>query len=711
MARLVGEITGPASNEVHLSGTVDHIVVPNAEALFQGVYSQHASDLVIEGPDGTLVRIIDYFSSDESPNLYSEQGAVLTGDVVGRLVGAQNPGLFAQSGTQVTSGQDQIGQVETLEGNAFATRANGQRIALNIGDPVFQDDLIETTDDSRLGLTFIDETVFSLSANARMILDELVYEPGGSDNSMVMNLVQGTFVFITGQVAPTGDMVIETPVATMGIRGTTPIVMIDGQNGNTQFGILKDPDGEIGQYDLFDKITGARIQRIVSEDSVVQLDRVGGDPVETTIDAAGLAERAEAQSNAYFLYSAARSRLDAPQQQDNTTPDDAPDGDRSQLDPGETANPIDLASSGLDGFSIENVDLSEPDTEDPSDTSSGEFGSDQDFLPPDGFFDIFDLGLFVDTNIPPIAENLTFALDEKTFIAEGDLVASDPDGDPIVFYDILDQPEFGFVLNNEDGTFTFIADPIFETLAEGEVGSVSFSYQAVDLFGGVSNAATVTIQVFGSNDAPFATPILADAVTDGDLLTSIDLLETAFDLDYTDKLSTQNVTATSSAVGRTVGFWVDNNTGEFQFDPEQFADLLVGESETITIEYDITDPFGATVQNFAQITVQGTNNGPFAADDGLSGEFVVESGDSINIVFGALLANDFDPEGDAFDITSVFGASNGTVNLGPSATIDFTTDSGLNTGDVATFFYEVTDSFGAAGFASVDIIIDNTMGP
>ncbi len=54
-----------------------------------------------------------------------------------------------------------------------------------------------------------------------MVLDELVYDPGGSDNSMLVNLVQGTFVFVAGQIAPTGEMEVQTPVATLGIRGTT----------------------------------------------------------------------------------------------------------------------------------------------------------------------------------------------------------------------------------------------------------------------------------------------------------------------------------------------------------------------------------------------------------------------------------------------------------------------------------------------------------
>ena len=48
--------------------------------------------------------------------------------------------------------------------------------------------------------------IYDMDVTIGMILDELVYSPGGDNNSMVMNLIQGTFVFVTGKVAPTGSV-------------------------------------------------------------------------------------------------------------------------------------------------------------------------------------------------------------------------------------------------------------------------------------------------------------------------------------------------------------------------------------------------------------------------------------------------------------------------------------------------------------------------
>ena len=61
-------------------------------------------------------------------------------------------------------------------------------------------------------------------------------------NSMGVSLIQGTFVFITGQIAPNGGIDVETPVGTIGIRGTTVGVQIATFGGFTRISNLTNPD-------------------------------------------------------------------------------------------------------------------------------------------------------------------------------------------------------------------------------------------------------------------------------------------------------------------------------------------------------------------------------------------------------------------------------------------------------------------------------------
>ena len=106
-----------------------------------------------------------------------------------------------------------------------------------MGDLVYQGDAVATGADGRVGINFTDGTSFNLSSNARMVLNEFVYDPNSTSNSTLFNLTKGTFTFVAGKVAKTGDMKIDTPVATMGIRGTTPRVEIS-DDGTVRFSTL-----------------------------------------------------------------------------------------------------------------------------------------------------------------------------------------------------------------------------------------------------------------------------------------------------------------------------------------------------------------------------------------------------------------------------------------------------------------------------------------
>jgi hypothetical protein len=136
-----------------------------------------------------------------------------------------------------------IGKVVTIVGvvaiehtNAVVVQASvgSQPARPKIGDPVYQNDVVQTGADGRIGITFTDETAFNLSSNARLVLNEFVYDPNGTSNTTLFKLTKGTFTFIAGKVAKTGEMKIETPVATMGIRGTTPHVEIRA-DGSVRF--------------------------------------------------------------------------------------------------------------------------------------------------------------------------------------------------------------------------------------------------------------------------------------------------------------------------------------------------------------------------------------------------------------------------------------------------------------------------------------------
>jgi hypothetical protein len=106
-----------------------------------------------------------------------------------------------------------------------------------VGDPIYLGDVLLTGGDGKVGITFTDGTAFDLSSNARMAMTEFIYDPNSKSNSSLLSLTKGTFTFVAGKIAKSGDMKVDTPVATMGIRGTTPRVEIS-DDGTVKFSTL-----------------------------------------------------------------------------------------------------------------------------------------------------------------------------------------------------------------------------------------------------------------------------------------------------------------------------------------------------------------------------------------------------------------------------------------------------------------------------------------
>jgi hypothetical protein len=180
----------------------------------------------------------------------SRATTILVAGLVVALAGSSLRSVQAQSDPPrpavLDSSSEPIGKVVAADGPVVIehvgaaivqAKVAGESIQTKVGDPVYLGDVVRTGADGRVGINFVDGTSFNLLSNARMTLDEYVYDPGGKSNSTIFNLTRGTFVFVAGQVAKTGDMKIETPVATMGVRGTTPHVEI-ADDGTTRFSTL-----------------------------------------------------------------------------------------------------------------------------------------------------------------------------------------------------------------------------------------------------------------------------------------------------------------------------------------------------------------------------------------------------------------------------------------------------------------------------------------
>jgi len=223
------------------------IVVPGGDFLLTALYSRQGDDLLLAGADGRSVLIEDYFALAEPPALRSEGGARIDAALVAKLAPPPGGGRYAQAGGGPVPAE--IGEIRQVEGTVQIRRAGGGSEAADVGDKVYRNDEIVTGDGGNVGIRFTDGTIFTLSDSARMVLDELVYNGPTQPGSLVVNVLQGTFAFVTGAVAKTGPdaMVVQTPVAMIGVRGTTVAGQISVQGEISTISLLPDADGTVGR--------------------------------------------------------------------------------------------------------------------------------------------------------------------------------------------------------------------------------------------------------------------------------------------------------------------------------------------------------------------------------------------------------------------------------------------------------------------------------
>ena len=156
-----------------------------------------------------------------------------------------------------------IGNVATVTGIATVIRDRNS-YPLRVRDDIYLNDIVQTSSNSSLGITFNDATTFNLSAGSKITIDNYVYEDGGRQNSGIFDIGKGTVAFVAAAVAKTGNMKITTPTATLGIRGTTGVVDVPegaaaSRASNVNIKLYPDADGRVGHIDVDDRSSGTRL--------------------------------------------------------------------------------------------------------------------------------------------------------------------------------------------------------------------------------------------------------------------------------------------------------------------------------------------------------------------------------------------------------------------------------------------------------------------
>ena len=148
----------------------------------------------------------------------------------GRMIlAAAAPLLFAVIllSPQAATAAEPIGTVKTSAGDAKIIRS-GRPAAAKVGVLIQQDDVIVTGTDGSIGVTFTDNSMFSVGPNTEIVVDKYVFDPNANDASFTANMAKGTLQFISGEIAKLSPDAVKVniPTGTIAVRGTRFLVEV-----------------------------------------------------------------------------------------------------------------------------------------------------------------------------------------------------------------------------------------------------------------------------------------------------------------------------------------------------------------------------------------------------------------------------------------------------------------------------------------------------
>ncbi|NIZ13797.1 ExeM/NucH family extracellular endonuclease [Phaeobacter sp. HF9A] len=187
-------------------------------------------------------------------------------------------------------------------------------------------------------------------------------------------------------------------------------------------------------------------------------------------------------------------------------------------------------------------------------------------------------------------DSISAVEDQATVLSAAELLENDHefDGDDIAITSVDATSALGAAVSFENGEITYLPSAAFDSLAEGEVITDSFSYTVDDGKGG-TDVATVTVTVTGSNDAPVLS--LSDAaITIPENSAGFDAGVAASDVDTGDVLR-YSLTGADAAL-----FSIDAESGEIRFAsaPDFEAPADANGDNTYELTVVVTDEFGAS---------------------------------------------------------------------------------------------------------------------
>lgn len=123
---------------------------------------------------------------------------------------------------------DPIGRVVNMTGSVKAVQADGDQRSLDLDSPVHAGEVLVTGPASNVEVRLLDETILAQGPDSSITLDDYVFSTDPSASRLLFKMSTGTFRFLTGEIVKQNPEAfnLETPLTSIGIRGTEPFAVV-----------------------------------------------------------------------------------------------------------------------------------------------------------------------------------------------------------------------------------------------------------------------------------------------------------------------------------------------------------------------------------------------------------------------------------------------------------------------------------------------------
>lgn len=177
-----------------------------------------------------------------------------------------------------------VGAIAEATGAVTIIRADGTSEAATIGTPVYLGDVVETAGDGAANIVFTDDSSMAISQNAHMSIDHYDFAAASESGVTDLSVDQGIFVFTSGLIGrdDPDNVTIDTPVGSIGIRGTTIAGQINPEGESkitvTEGAIVvRNATGEVTLTNQFETVRLSSFNNGIEHLGVLDSQTIGND--------------------------------------------------------------------------------------------------------------------------------------------------------------------------------------------------------------------------------------------------------------------------------------------------------------------------------------------------------------------------------------------------------------------------------------------------